>query len=221
LPKLSKQNPTVAVSPLYCDHSSPPLHTSPRYPPPSLHTSSASLTITRRTPKKINIYWILHFPRTPRIIVLSPPRRVSDPVQLTRQYKCYKKSKTKSPVSCMLVCMSVYHLQSILSVLLPLCCPPLFSAPFSSSCYRYRCCWCCPCCTHSTRCCCCCCCVQCLCLHQGVSLITGSDQKRYLNQSRVNPAGLKHIYINATALTLQGKKRYLCGVMSERYGIYI
>ena len=29
---------------------------------------------------------------------------------------------------------------------------------------------------------------------KGVSLITGSDQKRYLNQSRVNPAGLKHIY---------------------------
>ena len=28
----------------------------------------------------------------------------------------------------------------------------------------------------------------------GVLLITGSDQTRYLNQSRVNPAGLKHIY---------------------------
>jgi len=29
----------------------------------------------------------------------------------------------------------------------------------------------------------------------GVSLISGSDQKRrYLNQSRVNPAGLKNIY---------------------------
>jgi hypothetical protein len=41
----------------------------------------------------------------------------------------------------------------------------------------------------------------------GVSLITGSDQKRYLNQSRVNPTGLKSIYIfNVTALIPQGKK---------------
>jgi len=117
-------------------------------------------------------------------------------------------------------------LQSILSVLLPLCPPsfllpsplllsyPLVTPPFC-------CCCCCPHCTRSP-CCCCCCRVQCLCLHQlmvllgyfrgagggpggggrsgggpgGVSLITGSDQKRYLNQSRVNPAGLKkNIYI--------------------------
>ena len=167
----------------------------------------------------------------------------------------------------MLVCMSIYYIQSILSVLLPLCCPPLFSASFSSaallssSCYRYRCCWCCPHCTRSPRCCCCCCCcccVQCMCLHQlmvmlgyeqpwcvtlfcapaspaahllaagmiwparlpqalqlpfpgrgggrgegggtsGLSLITGSDQKRHLNLSRVNPAGLEiYIYIYIT-----------------------
>jgi hypothetical protein len=29
----------------------------------------------------------------------------------------------------------------------------------------------------------------------GLSLITGSDQKRYLKLSRVNPAGLKYLYI--------------------------
>jgi hypothetical protein len=31
-------------------------------------------------------------------------------------------------------------------------------------------------------------------LQVGLSLITGSDQKRYLNQSRVNPTELKNIY---------------------------
>ena len=52
--------------------------------------------------------------------------------------------------------------------------------------------------------------------HQGVF---GSDQKRYLTLSRVNPAGWNYIYIlNVTALILQGKKQYLCGVISKRYG---
>jgi len=53
----------------------------------------------------------------------------------------------------------------------------------------------------------------------GLSLTTGSDQKRYLNLSRVNPAGLKIYILNVTALTPQGKKQYLCGVVSKRYGM--
>jgi len=71
-----------------------------------------------------------------------------------------------------------YRTPNKIPVLLPLCCPPLFSAPFSSaallssSCNDYRCCWCCPHCTRSPRCCCCCCCcVQCLCLHQLMVLL--------------------------------------------------
>ena len=134
-----------------------------------------------RTPKKINrLLDFALFPHPKKncfVPSLHQPRRVSDPVYHTRQFKCHKRSKTESPVSCMLVCMSVYYLQSILSVLLPLCSPPLFSAPFSSaallsSSYSYCCC--CPHCTRSPRCTHsprCCCCVLCLCLHQLMVLL--------------------------------------------------
>jgi len=52
----------------------------------------------------------------------------------------------------------------------------------------------------------------------GVSIITGSDQKRYSNQSRVNPTGLKYIYIKRYCTHPAGQKRYSWGVISERYG---
>ena len=45
----------------------------------------------------------------------------------------------------------------------------------------------------------------------GLSLITGSDQKRYLNLSRVNPAGLKQYILNVTALISQGKNNIYAG----------
>jgi hypothetical protein len=120
----------------------------------------------------------LHLSRTPRIIILSPPR--INPTGFLTQFSLPdtlnatkgQKQNHQSVHAC---------LHSLLSPINPLCSttpflpPPLFSAPFSSaallssSCHRYRCCWCCPHCTHSPRCCCCCC-VQCLCLHQMVLL---------------------------------------------------
>jgi len=49
----------------------------------------------------------------------------------------------------------------------------------------------------------------------GVSLTTGRDQKHYL----INLASAPQDEKNVTAIIPQGKKRYLCGVISKRYGM--
>jgi len=137
-------------------------------------------------------YWILHLSRTPRMIVLSPPRinparfltQFSLPKSLSATGQKLGQKQNHHTVACLFACQFTFSNQSSLFYY-PYAAPPLFSAPFSSaallssSCHRYRCCRCCPHCTRSPRCTCsphCTrsprrCCVLCLCLHQLMVLL--------------------------------------------------
>ena len=83
-------------------------------------------------PQTINILLnFAPFPHPKNNYVPSPhqPRRVSDPVQLTRQFKCHKRSKTKSPVSAF-ACQFTISNQSSLFYYPFAAPPPSFLLPF-------------------------------------------------------------------------------------------